>query len=61
MRYEILKTEIEDSKRLIKVKDLVADQLIIYYEGEVQYIPDPELLLFLKARMYWIRSGVYDS
>ena len=58
--FEIIGTEIEEGTRLIKVKDLAADLLMIYYQDEIPYIPDLELKFLLISRMFKIREGAYD-
>jgi len=34
---------------------------MIYYQSEVKSIPDAKLFLFLKARMVFIRNGIFDK
>jgi len=60
MGYKIIEVENEEGTRLIKVKDLAADLVMIYYQDEIRNIPDLELKFFLLARMFAIRNGRYD-
>ena len=61
MMYEIIGTEKEEGTRLIKVKDLAADLLMIYYQDEVKHIPDPDLNFFLTMNMWSIMQGAFDK
>jgi len=53
--------EIEGKKRLIKVKDLAADLLVIYYQYEIRHIPEPELKSILRFKRVAIRNVAFNT
>jgi len=57
--YKILGTEIDDGKRLIKVKDLAANITYLYYVEEIEGMDPSNLKAFLQRRLHFIESGAY--
>ena len=57
--YKILGTEIDDSKLLIKVKDLAANRTFLYYVEEIEGMHPSNLKMFLQKRLHFIKSGAY--
>ena len=57
--YKILGTEIDDGKRLIKVKDLATNKTFLYYAQEIEGMHHSNLKIFLQKRLHFIESGGY--
>ena len=57
--YKILGTEMDDGKRLIKVKDLAANITYLYYVEEIEGMQHSNLKIFLQRRSHFIESGAY--
>jgi len=57
--YKVLGTEIDDGKRLIKVKDRADNITYLYYVEEIEGMHHSNLKIFLQKRLHFIKSGAY--
>lgn len=57
--YKILGTEIEDDKLLITVRNYHDHTTLLYYEEEINHIPDKQLKEYLQKRLPFIKTGNY--